>query len=191
MKKILLSIFVASSLMACCNSTCDDRNANTQNPIMPITYCGADNGDVIHLTDYLPQIKCWDSVVFTTEPSYEVLKVENGLLTLAGDHTLSILSAKDLTTGITYDIPIFPQSNYEVGLVTKSFTDSTITIGVLNDYEHLQFRVLWQDTRATEYINYGQYDPEATITIEKAWRESQGRSFLRVYALGDGKRLNA
>ena len=190
MKKILLSIFVASSLMACCNSTCDDRNANTQNPIMPITYCGADNGDVIHLTDYLPQIKCWDSVVFTTEPSYEVLKVENGLLTLAGDHTLSILSAKDLTTGITYDIPIFPQSNYEVGLVTKSFTDSTITIGVLNDYEHLQFRVLWQDTRATEYINYGQYDPEATITIEKAWRESQGRSFIRVYALGDGKRLN-
>lgn len=190
MKKILLSIFVASSLMACCNSTCDDRNANTQNPIMPITYGGADNGDVIHLTDYLPQIKCWDSVVFTTEPSYEVLKVENGLLTLAGDHTLSILSAKDLTTGITYDIPIFPQSNYEVGLVTKSFTDSTITIGVLNDYEHLQFRVLWQDTRATEYINYGQYDPEATITIEKAWRESQGRSFIRVYALGDGKRLN-
>ena len=190
MKKILLSIFVASSLMACCNSTCDDRNANTQNPIMPITYCGADNGDVIHLTDYLPQIKCWDSVVFTTEPSYEVLKVENGLLTLAGDHTLSILSAKDLTTGITYDIPIFPQSNYEVGLVTKSFTDSSITIGVLNDYEHLQFRVLWQDTRATEYVNYGQYDPEATITIEKAWRESQGRSFIRVYALGDGKRLN-
>ena len=190
MKKILLSIFVASSLMACCNSTCDDRNANTQNPIMPITYCGADNGDVIHLTDYLPQIKCWDSVVFTTEPSYEVLKVENGLLTLAGDHTLSILSAKDLTTGITYDIPIFPQSNYEVGLVTKSFTDSSITIGVLNDYEHLQFRVLWQDTRAKEYISYGQYDPEATITIEKAWRESKGRSFIRVYALGDGKNLN-
>ena len=194
MKKILLSIMVAAGLIAC-NTTekvaVVDRNADTQNPIMPIVYNGGDDfTQTIYLTDYLPQVTCFDSLVFTTEPSYQVLKVEEGKLTFTGDHTLSILNVKDLTTGITYDIPIIPQSNYEVGLVTKSFTDSTITIGVLNEYEHLQFRVLWQDTRAKEYISYGQYDPEATITIEKAWRESKGRSFIRVFALGDGKNLN-
>ena len=194
MKKILLSIMVAAGLIAC-NTTekvaVVDRNADTQNPIMPIMFNGGnDFTQTIYLTDYLPQVTCFDSLVFTTEPSYQILKVEEGQLTFTGDHTLSILNVKDLTTGITYDIPIIPQSNYEVGLVTKSFTDSTITIGVLNEYEHLQFRVLWQDTRAKEYISYGQYDPEATITIEKAWRESTGRSFIRVYALGDGKNLN-
>ena len=188
MKKILLSILVASSLMACCNCACGDRNANTQNPIMPIVYNGGEQ--VIYLTDYLPQVNNFDNLVFTTEPSYQVLSAENGLLTLVGDLTLSVLSATDKESGIQYDIPVTPQSNYEVGLVTKSFTDSTITIGVLNDYEHLQFRVLWQDTRATEYINYEQYGTEATLTIEPAWRESKGRSFIRVYAMGDGKRLN-
>lgn len=194
MKKILLSIMVAAGLIAC-NTTekvaVVDRNADTQNPIMPIMFNGGnDFTQTIYLTDYLPQVTCFDSLVFTTELSYQILKVEEGQLTFTGDHTLSILNVKDLTTGITYDIPIIPQSNYEVGLVTKSFTDSTITIGVLNEYEHLQFRVLWQDTRAKEYISYGQYDPEATITIEKAWRESKGRTFIRVYALGDGKNLN-
>ena len=188
MKKILLSILVASSLMACCNCACGDRNANTQNPIMPIVYNGGEQ--VIYLTDSLPQVSNFDNLVFTTEPSYQVLSAENGLLTLVGDLTLSVLSATDKESGIQYDIPVTPQSNYEVGLVTKSFTDSTITIGVLNDYEHLQFRVLWQDTRATEYINYEQYGTEATLTIEPAWRESKGRSFIRVYAMGDGKRLN-
>ena len=188
MKKILLSILVASSLMACCNCACGDRNANTQNPIMPIVYNGGEQ--VIYLTDYLPQVSNFDNLVFTTEPSYQVLSAENGLLTLVGDLTLSVLSATDKESGIQYDIPVTPQSNYEVGLVTKSFTDSTITIGVLNDYEHLQFRVLWQDTRAAEYINYEQYGTEATLTIEPAWRESKGRSFIRVYAMGDGKRLN-
>ena len=188
MKKILLSILVASSLMACCNCACGDRNANTQNPIMPIVYNGGEQ--VIYLTDYLPQVSNFDNLVFTTEPSYQVLSAENGLLTLVGDLTLSVLSATDKESGIQYDIPVTPQSNYEVGLVTKSFTDSTISIGVLNDYEHLQFRVLWQDTRATEYINYEQYGTEATLTIEPAWRESKGRSFIRVYAMGDGKRLN-
>ena len=194
MKKILLSIMVAAGLIAC-NTTekvaVVDRNADTQNPIMPIVYNGGDDfTQTIYLTDYLPQVTCFDSLVFTTEPSYQVLKVEEGQLTFTGDHTLSILNVKDLNTGITYDIPIIPQSKYEVGLVTKSFTDSTITIGVLNEYEHLQFRVLWQDIRATEFVSYGQYDPEATITIEKAWRESKGRSFIRVFALGDGKNLN-
>ena len=194
MKKILLSIMVLAGLVAC-NTTekvaVVDRNADTQNPIMPIVYNGGDDfTQTIYLTDYLPQVTCFDSLVFTTEPSYQVLKVEEGQLTFTGDYSLSILNVKDLTTGITYDIPIIPQSKYEVGLVTKSFTDSTITIGVLNEYEHLQFRVLWQDTRATELVSYGQYDPEATIIIEKAWRESKGRSFIRVFALGDGKNLN-
>ena len=194
MKKILLSIMVAAGLIACTTTekvAVVDRNADTQNPIMPIVYNGGDDfTQTIYLTDYLPQVTCFDSLVFTTEPSYQVLKVEEGQLTFTGDYSLSILNVKDLTTGITYDIPIIPQSKYEVGLVTKSFTDSTITIGVLNEYEHLQFRVLWQDTRATEFVSYGQYDQEATITIEKAWRESKGRSFIRVFALGDGKNLN-
>ena len=193
MKKIILSILAVASLVAC-NTTKKqtvDRNADTQNPIMPILYTGGnDLTETIYLTDYLPQVTCWDSLVFTTEPSYQVVKVADGMLTLTGDQTLSILRAEDLNTGITYDIPIVPQSSYEVGLVTKSFTDSTITIGVLNDYEHLQFRVLWQNTRATEYIQYEQYGSEAVITIEKAWRESQGRSFIRVYAFGDGKQIN-
>ena len=181
MRKIILSIMFAASLVACCTKECDQRNANTQNPIMPILYSGSNTGvDTIYLTDYLPQAKCFDSLVFTTEPSYQVLSTKDGLLTLTGDHSLSILTAHDLTTGITYDIPIVPTSSYEVGLVTKAFTDSTITIGVLNDYEHLQFRVLWQDTRATEFVEYEQYGSEAVITIEKAWRESQGRSFIRV-----------
>ena len=194
MKKIVLSLMVTASLIAC-NFTekvaVVDRNPDTQNPIMPIVYGGGDDlQETIHLTDYLPQVKCFDSLVFTTEPSYQVLKAGNGLLTITGDHTLSVLSIEDKTTGIKYDIPILPKSTYEVGLTTKSFTDSTITLDVLNEYEHLQFRIFWQDTRATEYVNYGQYDPEATITIEKSWRESKGRTFIRVYALGDGKNLN-
>ena len=194
MKKIVLSLMVTASLIAC-NSTekvaVVDRNPDTQNPIMPIVYGGGDDlQETIHLTDYLPQVKCFDSLVFTTEPSYQVIKAGNGLLTITGDHTLSVLSIEDKTTGIKYDIPILPKSTYEVGLTTKSFTDSTITLDVLNEYEHLQFRIFWQDTRATEYVNYGQYDPEATITIEKSWRESKGRTFIRVYALGDGKNLN-
>ena len=194
MKKIFLSIMVAASLVACSTTSTQqtvDRNADTQNPIMPIMYGnGNELTETIYLTDYLPQVTNYESLTFTTEPSYQVVSVGDGKLELMGDNTLSILRATDLTTGIAYDIPILPYSNYEVGLVTKSFTDSTITIGVLNEYEHLQFRVLWQNSRATEGVEYGQYDTEATITIEKAWRESQGRTFIRVYALGDGKNLN-
>ena len=191
MKKILLSIMVLAGLVAC-NTTekvaVADRNADTQNPIMPILY----TGDVqqIYLTDYLPQVEDWNTLKFYTDPSYQVVGMENGIISLMGDYTLSVLTVQDQATGILYDIPIVPKSSYEVGLVTKSYTDSTITIGVLNEYEHLQFRVFWQDQKAEEYVEYGQYDPEATITIEKAWRESKGRSFIRVYAMGDGKRLN-
>ena len=195
MKKIILSLMAVACLVACNTTTpkktVEDRNADTQNPIMPIIYGGSDDlTETIHLTDYLPQVTCLDSLVFSTEPSYQILKVENGVLTLTGDHTLSVLTAKDLMTGITYDIPIMPKSSYEVGLVTKSFTDSTITIGVLNDYEHLQFRIFWQNSRSTSYVEYEQYGSEAIITIEPAWRESKGRTFIRVYALGDGKQIN-
>ena len=99
MKKILLSIMVLAGLVAC-NTTekvaVVDRNADTQNPIMPIVYNGGDDfTQTIYLTDYLPQVTCFDSLVFTTEPSYQVLKVEEGQPTFTGDYTLSILKVKD------------------------------------------------------------------------------------------------
>ena len=189
MKKILLSILVASNLVACCNCACLDRNANTQNPIMPIVY---DNNmgvaQTIYLTDYLPQVTSWDNLEFVTTPGYEVVTVADGQLTFVGDGKLAVLTASDKATGITYHIPILPNAQYEVGLVTKSFTDTTITLQLLNAFEDLQYCVLWQDTKATA-------DPtlvgeELTLTIEPAWRESKGRSFIRVYAMGNGKRLN-
>ena len=196
MKKIVLLFAAALGLVACGapeKQAVVERNANTQNPIMPIAYYNSSaKGQEIYLTDYLPQVNHWDSLNFTTEPSYQVLDVdvEKGILTLIGDQTLSVLSVEDLTTGITYDIPIIAVSNYEAGLVTKSFTDSTITIGVLNEYEHLQFRIFWQNQQANEFVEYTQYGDEAIITIEQAWRNSTGRSFVRIFAMGDGKQLN-
>ena len=196
MKKIVLLFAAALGLVACGapeKQAVVERNANTQNPIMPIAYYNSNaKGQEIYLTDYLPQVNHWDSLNFTTEPSYQVLDVdvEKGILTLIGDQTLSVLSVEDLTTGITYDIPIIAVSNYEAGLVTKSFTDSTITIGVLNEYEHLQFRIFWQNQQANEFVEYTQYGDEAIITIEQAWRNSTGRSFVRIFAMGDGKQLN-
>ena len=192
MKHTLLIIIAALGLISCSTTAKQaaqpEANANTQNPIMPITYVG-ENTEVI-LTDYLPALEAEDQVVLSTEPSYQVTNANAEGFTLNGDHTLSVLSVDVPNKGLHYDIPIVPQSKYEVGLTTKSFTDSTITLGVLNEYEHLQFRVFWQDTRAKEYVEYGQYDPQAIITIEPAWRESKGRSFIRVYAYGDGKHLN-
>ena len=193
MKKIALLLAAAFALLACGTQEkpVEDRNANTQNPIMPILFShSGEGGQAIYLTDYLPHVTNWDTLKFFTEPSYEVLGVENGILTLAGDYTLSVLSVLDQTDGTQYDIPIVPKSTYEVGLVTKAFTDSTITLGVLNEYEHLQFRIFWQNQRATEFVEYGQYEPQATISIEEEWRNSKGRTFVRVYALGDGKQLN-
>ena len=192
MKRILLSMMIACSLVACNqNSSKVERNADTQNPISPIVFTGADNvRETIYLTDYLPQVEDFNTLKFITEPSYMVVGVEDGLLTITGDHTLSVLSAIDTTTGTQYDIPIVPESSYEVGLVTMSQTDTTITLGVLKEYEHLQFRIFWQNQRAKEFVNYGQYETQATFNIEKTWRESKGRSFIRVYAMGDGKRLN-
>mgnify|MGYP007119882720 CR=1 FL=1 len=138
MKKIILFILATASLVACKQQAklVLEPHAGIQNPIMPIVYVGnEDNAQVIHITDYLPQVADFNSLVFTTEPSYQVLKAENGLITITGDHTLSILTVEDKNMGIKYDIPIIPHSNYEVGLVTKSYTDSTVTLKVLNDYE--------------------------------------------------------
>ena len=191
MKHILFILLATIGLISCGNNAQNahnEANANTQNPIMPIVFVG-ENTEVI-LTDYLPALTEEDEVVFSTEPSYQVTNVTAEGFTLNGDHTLSVLTVEVPAKGLHYDIPIVPQSPYEVGLTTKSFSDSTITIGVLNQYEHLQFRIFWQDARAKEYINYEQYGTEATITIEPAWRESKGRSFVRVYAYADGKHLN-
>lgn len=193
MKKILLSILVATSLIACSQQAklVIDPYATTQNPIMPIVYNGNNNNtQTIHLTDYLPQIQDFNNLTISTEPSYQVQSSVDGVLTLSGDYTLSVLSVKDNNLGITYDIPIVPDSKYEVGLVTKSFTDSTVTLKVLNDYEHLQFRVFWQNTCSTRGVQYEQYGSEATIFFDKLWRNSKGRTFIRIYAYGDGKRIN-
>ena len=191
MKHIFFILLATIGLISCGNkaqNAQNEANANTQNPIMPIVFVG-ENTEVI-LTDYLPALTAEDQVVFTTEPSYQVSNVTAESITLNGDYTLSVLSVDVPNKGLHYDIPIVPQSQYEVGLATKSFSDSTLTISVLNEYEHLQFRVLWQDTRAKEYVEYEQYGSEATITIEPTWRESKGRSFIRVYAYADGKHLN-
>ena len=192
MKHTLLTIIAALGLISCSTTATQtpqsEVNANTQNPIMPIIFGGEHTH--VTLTDYLPALEAEDQVLISTEPSYQVTNATADGFTLDGDHTLSVLSVDVPNKGLHYDIPIVPQSKYEVGLSTKSFTDSTITLNVLNEYEHLQFRVFWQDTRATEYVEYGQYDPQAIITIEPAWRESKGRSFIRVYAYGDGKHLN-
>jgi glycosidase len=190
MKKILFLGAIALCLVACGLNTkqVTDRNATTKNPIMPVIY--TDDVQTIYLTDYLPQVENWETLTFSTEPSYQVLGVEDGVLTLTGDHTLSVLSIVDQANGNKYDLPIVPKSSYEVGLVTKAFTDSTITLGVINQYEHLQFRIFWQDQRASEFVEYGQYDDQAIISIEPEWRTSEGRTFIRVYAMGDGKQLN-
>ena len=92
------------------NNKVEDRNASTQNPIMPIIYTG--DTQTIYLTDYLPQVEDWNTLKFFTEPTYEVVGMENGILTLVGDYTLSILTVLDEATGIKYDIPIVPKSNY-------------------------------------------------------------------------------
>ena len=100
MKHIFLSILLAANLMACCNHACCDRNANTQNPIMPIAYCGGEtNSQVLYLTDYLPQVSNFDNLVITTEPSYQVVCVQDGQLTITGDNSLSVLHAEDKDRG--------------------------------------------------------------------------------------------
>ena len=186
MKHIFLSIVMACSLLACTHAV--DRNANTQNPIMPIVYYGEDGTETIYLTDYLPQVVDFGTLTFSTQEGYEVVKVENGLLTLKGNNTLSVLGVDDASTGTHWDIPVLPQATYEVGMVTKGYSCCHINIELLHAYKNLQWLVLWQDQKAaTEVVVEGQ---QATITLEPAWKESKGRSFIRVYAYADGKKLN-
>ena len=186
MKHIFLSIVMACSLLACTHAV--DRNANTQNPIMPIVYYGEDGTETIYLTDYLPQVVDFGTLTFSTQEGYEVVKVENGLLTLKGNNTLSVLGVDDTSTGTHWDIPVLPQATYEVGMVTKGYSCCHINIELLHAYKNLQWLVLWQDQKAaTEVVVEGQ---QATITLEPAWKESKGRSFIRVYAYADGKKLN-
>ena len=75
MKHIFLSIVMACSLLACTHAV--DRNANTQNPIMPIVYYSEDGTETIYLTDYLPQVVDFGTLTFSTQEGYEVVKVEN------------------------------------------------------------------------------------------------------------------
>ena len=186
MKHIFLSIVMACSLLACTHAV--DRNANTQNPIMPIVYYSEDGTETIYLTDYLPQVVDFGTLTFSTQEGYEVVKVENGLLTLKGNNTLSVLGVDDASTGTHWDIPVLPQATYEVGMVTKGYSCCHINIELLHAYKNLQWLVLWQDQKAaTEVEVEGQ---QATITLEPAWKESKGRSFIRVYAYADGKKLN-
>ena len=129
MRHTLLTILAAMTLISCSTTATQtpqpEANANTQNPIMPIVFTGEDTHVV--LTDYLPALEADDQVLLSTEPSYQVSNVTAEGFTLDGDHTLSVLSVDVPNKGLHYDIPIVPQSQYEVGLTTKSFTDSTIT----------------------------------------------------------------
>ena len=94
MKHTLLIIIAALGLISCSTTAKQaaqpEANANTQNPIMPITYVG-ENTEVI-LTDYLPALEAEDQVVLSTEPSYQVTNANAEGFTLNGDHTLSVLS---------------------------------------------------------------------------------------------------
>ena len=119
MKHIFFILLATIGLISCGNNAQNaqnEANANTQNPIMPIVFVG-ENTEVV-LTDYLPALTEEDEVVFSTEPSYQVSNVTAQGFTLNGDHTLSILSVDVPAKGLHYDIPIVPQSQYEVGLAT-------------------------------------------------------------------------
>ena len=191
MKKILLSIMVIAGFAACHKVQPIDRNADTQNPIMPIVYYGEEDGsEVIYLTDYLPQVADFNTLEFVTTDGYEVVSMENGLLTLKGNNTLGVLSVTDKATNITYDIPVLPNAVYEVGMTTQSFTQDQVVVKLLSDYENMDWLVLWQDQKSTQEVNYDPETKQATIALEKAWKKSKGRSFVRVYAYANGKKLN-
>ena len=84
MKKILFLMAMTLGIVSCGqNSKVEDRNASTKNPIMPIIYTG--DAQTIYLTDYLPEVEDWNTLKFFTEPSYQVVGMENGILTLMGD----------------------------------------------------------------------------------------------------------
>ena len=192
MKHVLFILIVALGFASCGTSTPStqaEANANTQNPIMPITFVS--NPTHVVLTDYLPGLSEEDSVVYSTEPSYSVTNISSEGFDLCGDFTLSVLSVDVLNKDLHYDIAILPAGKHVPAIVAESCTDSTLTIKLLHTYEHVQWRAFWQDTRlSVDAIEYGQYDKYATIHFDKAWQNTTGRSFLRVYARGDGEMLN-
>ena len=192
MKHIILIFLVAISITSCSTSslsTQSELNANTQNPIMPITYVG--NPIDVVLTDYLPGICDSDSVVYTTEPTYQVKNITKEGFTLEGDGTLSVLSVDVPSKNAHYDIAIIPNGTRQQLLVTESCTDSTVTLRLLDEMEHVQWRAFWQDTKLdNQAIEYGQYDKFAIIHLDQAWQNTTGRTFLRVYALNEGQMLN-
>ena len=193
MKHVLFILLVAIGLVSCntttTQSTQPEANANTQNPIMPITFVASPTHVV--LTDYLPGLCTEDAVVYSTEPSYKVQNVTAEGFDLCGDHTLSVLSIDVPAKGLHYDIAIVPAGKRVPAMVAESCTDSTLTIKLLHTFEHVQWRAFWQDTRLdVSSIEYGQYDKYATIHLNKAWQATEGRTFLRIYARGDGEMLN-
>ena len=190
MKHSFLFLFAFIGLVSCGSkkeAPTQELNADTQNPIIPIVY----NGEIMDVvrTDYFPILADDDSVVYTTEPSYSVTNVTPKGFTLVGDQTLAVLSVDVPNKGLHYDVPIVPAGKRVQALVTKSCTDSTVTLQVLQDFEAIQWRVFWQDTQLST-IEHGQGDELATIKLDPKWKEKQGRTFLRVYARGDGQMLN-
>ena len=192
MKHVFFILFVAIGLLSCNTPTQTpqvEANANTQNPIMPITFIG--NPTHVVLTDYLPGLTAEDVVVYSTEPSYTVQNITAEGFDLLGDYTLSVLSIDVPSKGEHYDIAITPAGARQPMVVTESCTDSTVTLRLIHKMEHVQWRAFWQDTKLdVSAIEYGQYDKYATIHLNKAWKEVKGRTFLRVYARGDGEMLN-
>ena len=192
MKQILFMLFIAIGLSSCGSHSQNaqkDANANTQNPIMPIAFVG-ENTPVV-LTDYLPVLSAEDEVKFITEPSYQVTKITDDGLILNGDYTLSVLSIEVPNKDLRYDIPIVPAGTRKQALITESCTDSTVTLRLLTEFETVQWRAFWQDTKlGSDAIEYGQYDEYATIKLNPVWQDTKGRSFLRVYARAEGQMLN-
>ena len=86
MKHVLFILIVALGFASCGTSTPStqaEANANTQNPIMPITFVS--NPTHVVLTDYLPGLSEEDSVVYSTEPSYSVTNISSEGFDLCGD----------------------------------------------------------------------------------------------------------
>lgn len=192
MKHFFFILLVAFGFISCntpTQSPKEEANANTQNPIMPITFVG--NPTQVILTDYLPGLTESDAVVYTTEPSYQVKNVTAEGLDLYGDFTLSVLSIDVPSKKLHYDIPITPAGKRSQSIVAESCTDSTVAIRILDDFERIQWRAFWQDTKLDMYaIEHGQGDEYAIINLNKEWQNTKGRTFLRVYARGDGQMLN-
>ncbi len=165
-----------------------DRNANTQNPIMPIYYTG--EAMHIYLTDYIPQSTPQDAIAYSTEPSYRVQNPYEGEFDLVGDNTLSVLSVCVNDT-LFYDIPILPALRTVPGMVTHAATDSTLQVRMLHTYERVQLRAFWQDQcLPPSCMDFGEGDTFATLHLDPQWKNAAGRTFLRVYAIADGQRLN-